>query len=126
MIRPHPNNFQYTDAEFKAMLTSIAQVKLSGAQGVVFGVLLPDKNIDVERMKTLIDASRPLKVVCHKAFDETPNPDSALDALLSLGVDEVLTSGHCASAVEGVKTLARHVLRSDNKVKIMAGGTVRA
>lgn len=75
MIRPQTHNFQYTDEEFKVMLTSIAQVKLSGAQGVVLGVLLPDKSIDVERMRTLVEASRPLKVVCHKAFDDTPNPD---------------------------------------------------
>lgn len=45
-------------------------------------------------MRQLIEASRPMKVVCHKAFDETPNENEAIDSLLSLGVDEVLTSGH--------------------------------
>ena len=61
------------------MLDSIKAVKGTGAAGVVFGILLPDKNINHIRMKTLIDASRPMKVVCHKAFDETPDGVTALD-----------------------------------------------
>ena len=60
-------------------------------------------------MKTLIEASRPMKVVCHKAFDETPNSQQALQSLMDLGVDEVLTSGHCKTAVEGAKNLSEHV-----------------
>ena len=77
-------------------------------------------------MKTLIDLAKPIRVVCHKAFDETPVPDRALDTLIELGVDEVLTSGHCKTAVEGASQLASHVKRADGKIIIMGGGTVRA
>jgi copper homeostasis protein len=63
--------------------------------------LNPNKTIDFDRMKLLIELARPMRVVCHKAFDETPIPDEALDTLIALGVDEVLTSGHCKTAVEG-------------------------
>ena len=45
---------------------------------------------------------------------------------MDLGVDEVLTSGHCKTAIEGAKNLSEHVLRGAGKIKIMAGGTVRA
>ena len=65
-----------------------------------------------------------MKVVCHKAFDETPDGDAALHSLMALGVDEVLTSGHCKTAIEGAKNLAMHVLKGAGKIKIMAGGTV--
>ena len=88
------------------MLISVKEVKATGAAGVVFGILLPNKTVDKERMKTLIEASRPMKVVCHKAFDETPDGTAALEVLMELGVDEVLTSGHCKTAVEGAKNLA--------------------
>lgn len=57
-------------------------MKEIGASGVVFGILNPDKTIDVPRMKTLVDLAKPMKVVCHKAFDETPNPELALDTLI--------------------------------------------
>lgn len=87
------------------MLKSVEDVKAHGAAGVVFGILNQDSTIDVDRMKTLISAARPMKVVCHKAFDDTPKEDEALDQLISLGVDEVLTSGHQKTAVEGVKNL---------------------
>jgi copper homeostasis protein len=126
MIRPRSGDFCYSAEEFAQMLSSVHEVKATGAAGVVFGILLPDKTLDKERMKTIIEASRPMKVVCHKAFDETPNGTTALEMLIELGVDEVLTSGHCKTAVEGVKNLAEHVQKGSGKIKIMAGGTVRA
>lgn len=92
---------------------------------MVFGILLPDKTIDQARMKTLIEASRPMKVVCHKAFDETPDGMAALETLMSLGVDEVLTSGQKKTAIEGAKELAEYYQSGAGKIKIMAGGTVR-
>jgi copper homeostasis protein len=77
-------------------------------------------------MRTLVEAARPLRVVCHKAFDETPDAKAALDALMELGVDEVLTSGHAKTAIEGAAEIAEYVKRGEGKIKIMAGGTVRA
>lgn len=71
MIRPRAGDFNYSDAEFEQMLASIAEVKASSATGVVFGVLRPDNTLDLDRMKRLVEASKPLTVVCHKAFDET-------------------------------------------------------
>jgi copper homeostasis protein len=82
MIRPRSGDFCYSDAEYNQMLESVKQVKETGAAGVVFGILNPDKTIDFPRMKTLVELSRPMRVVCHKAFDETPNSDQALDTLI--------------------------------------------
>ena len=126
MIRPRSGDFCYSDVEYNQMLESVKQVKKTGAAGVVFGILNPDKTIDFSRMKTLVELSRPMRVVCHKAFDETPNPDQALDTLIQLGIDEVLTSGHCKTAVEGASKLAQHIKRANGLIQIMAGGTVRA
>jgi copper homeostasis protein CutC len=38
----------------------------------------------------------------------------------------VLTSGHCKTALEGVSVLSDHIKKSSGKIKILAGGTVRA
>lgn len=77
-------------------------------------------------MAHLISASRPLRVVCHKAFDETPDEDQAIDQLMTLGINEVLTSGHQKTALEGSASLAKYLARVGDKLTIMAGGTVRA
>ncbi len=102
------------------------QVKEIGAAGVVFGILNPDCTIDFNRMKILVEAARPLQVVCHKAFDETPDGAKALETLIALNVDEVLTSGHSKKAVEGANNIGKHIKAGEGKIKIMAGGTVRA
>lgn len=109
MIRPRSGDFCYSDAEFETMLTSLSEVKSAGAAGVVFGILLLDRTLDVARMRTLVEAARPLRVVCHKAFDETPDGRAALEALMELGVDEVLTSGHAKTAIEGASEIAEYV-----------------
>jgi copper homeostasis protein len=126
MIRPRAGDFNYTSDEFNQMLDSVAFVKSQCATGVVFGILKEDLTLDVERMHILIKASRPMKVVCHKAFDETPDAENTLDQLIELGVDEVLTSGHKRTALEGAQDLKGYLERSNGRIKIMAGGTVRA
>jgi copper homeostasis protein len=47
MIRPRSGDFNYSESEFHQMIESIKMVKSSGAAGVVFGILNPDKTIDV-------------------------------------------------------------------------------
>lgn len=93
---------------------------------MVFGVLRSDSTLDIARMQGLITAAWPLRIACHRAFDATPDADAALDVLLALGVDLVLTSGHAPTALEGVETLARHMRRAGGKLTVLAGGSVRA
>jgi len=126
MIRPREGDFVYSDAEFAAMREGVRMAKGAGARGVVFGILHADGTLDVARMRELIALARPMKVGCHRAFDRTPDADAALDALVSLGVHVVLTSGHAATALEGAATLKRHVARAGERIAILAGGTVRA
>ena len=72
---------------------AIRAAAAAGAHGVVFGALRRDATIDAGVMRRLIDVARPLPVTCHKAIDATRDPVEALEALLALGVDRVLTSG---------------------------------
>jgi copper homeostasis protein len=126
MIRPREGNFEYNDDEFETMLKDIAAARSARADGVVFGILKSDGALDEDRMRQLVEAARPMRVACHRAFDATPNADAALDTLLRLGVDLVLTSGHAPTAMDGRTQLIQHLARSGEKLTVLAGGGIRA
>ena len=52
------------------------------------------------------------------------DPFEALETLIELGVERVLTSGAARSAVDGVETLAKLVERAGERIIIMAGGSL--
>ncbi|HEY6225006.1 MAG TPA: copper homeostasis protein CutC [Gemmatimonadales bacterium] len=122
LIRPRGGDFVYSDLELDVMRRDIAVAKQHGAAGVVFGILLPDGSIDVPRTRSLIAAARPLAVTFHRAFDFTKDPDVALDDLIAMGIDRVLTSGQAPSAAAGTGILARLVRRAAGRIAIAAGG----
>lgn len=126
LIRPRGGDFVYSDAEHEAMRRDIAVARDRGASGVVLGILRPDGLIDEPRNAALIREARPMSVTFHRAFDEVPDPTAALDALLGLGIDRVLTSGRAESARSGVETLRALVSRSAGRIHVLAGGRVTA
>ena len=121
MVRPRAGDFCFTDAELRGMLADIGAYKAAGAAGVVFGVLSPDGTVDEARTALLVERARPLSVTFHRAFDVTRDPYDALDALLRLGVDRVLTSGQRATAPEGAPLIAELVRRSAGRLTVLPG-----
>lgn len=126
MVRPRTGDFVYSAGEFAAMREGVAMAKDAGAAGVVFGITHADGTLDVARMAELVTLARPMRVGIHRAFDRAPDPDVALDQVIALGIDVVLTSGHAESAEQGIPTLARLVTRASGRTVILAGGGVRA
>jgi copper homeostasis protein len=124
LIRPRPGDFVYSDLELEVMRRDIALAVRLGVAGVVLGVLRSDGAVDVERTQALIGMARPLSVTFHRAFDFTRDADRALDALIDLGVDRILTSGQAATAREGTRVLTRLVSRAAGRLVILAGGGV--
>lgn len=125
MVRPRAGDFVYSASELEEMRSAIPRLRELGASGVVFGILLADGRLDVGRMAELVALCGGLRVVCHRAFDATPDADEALEQLIALGVHEVLSSGHALTALEGAATLRRHVERAAERITILAGGGVR-
>src|SRR5581483_5605448 len=82
----------------------------------------PDATIDRGRTAALVALARPMAVTFHKAFDESRDPFEALDDLIGLGIDRILTSGRQPSALEGRDLIAQLVRRADDRITIMAGG----
>jgi copper homeostasis protein len=109
MVRPRAGDFVYDAGELATMRTEIADLKELQVAAVVLGVLQSDRTIDLERVRELVQLARPLRVTFHRAFDDTPDLDAALDHLIALGVERVLTSGGAATAWDGRETLARLV-----------------
>ena len=108
------------------MRFDIETARRLGAAGVVLGLLRPDATIDRDRTAALVELARPMSVTFHKAFDQTRDPEQALDTLIALGVDRVLTSGGRPSALEGIDTLKRLVDRARGRIAILAGGRLSA
>ena len=93
LIRPRGGDFLASEAELAAMRHDIETARRLGAAGVVLGLLGRMGPIDRDRTASLVELARPLSVTFHKAFDQTRDPDEALDALIGLGIDRVLSSG---------------------------------
>jgi copper homeostasis protein len=126
IIRPRGGDFCYSDAELDVMTRDVAVARQSGADGIVIGVLLSDGRVDVERTRALIALARPLSVTFHRAFDTTRDPFEALESLIDLGVDRILTSGHRPSVIEGLDLIAELVRRAERRIVIMACGGIDA
>jgi copper homeostasis protein len=122
IIRPRGGDFCYSDTEFAAMQADIAFCKQTGVDGVVIGILNPDGTVDVGRTRTLIELARPMSVTFHRAFDVTRDPFEALETLIQLGIDRVLTTGQEAYVLEGLDLIGRLVKVADKRISIMPGG----
>lgn len=134
LVRPREGNFVYSEEEAGEMLESIALCKAIGTDraadgrkaelrvnGVVIGALRPDGSVDMELMRRLVVAARPLSITFHRAFDECRDPFEALEDIISLGIDRLLTSGHRADAWEGRFILRELVQRAAGRIVIMPG-----
>ncbi len=124
IIRPRGGDFLYSEDEVAVMEADIDAAIDAGAHGLVFGMLNPDGTIDVELTKRLIARSRPLPVTFHRAFDMTPDPFEALETLVELGVERVLTTGQEGHVLEGADTVAALVEQAGDRIVIMSGGGV--
>jgi copper homeostasis protein len=125
IIRPRGGDFVYTNHEFEVMGQDIRDAQALGANGVVFGLLTEDDCVDQERMLLLVELARPLSVTFHRAFDVCEDLDMALEDVISVGADRVLTSGGRPDALSGAGRIAQLRESAGSRIRIMAGGGVR-
>lgn len=124
MIRPRGGDFLYSDLEFEIMKKDIEMAKKLRADGVVFGILKADGTIDKKRTDELVRLARPLNVTFHRAFDMTSDPMKAIEDLMDLNIDRLLTSGLEATAYEGAELISELVRKSGDKIIIMPGSGI--
>jgi copper homeostasis protein len=124
LVRPRAGDFVYTETEHHAMLEQIHRVKDAGAHGIVTGTLTSAHEIAEDRTAELVDAALPWTVTFHRAFDVCADLAVALERLIHLGVDRVLTSGGAPTAPEGAAQISRLVIQAGRRIEILAGGGV--
>ena len=125
IIRPRGGDFLYTGDEFEIMLQDVKLCKQLGCDGIVIGLLNSNGTIDVKRTSALIDAAYPLGVTFHRAFDRCIDPFVALEQLIEIGCERILTSGQKPSVVDGVDLVAELNKKAGERIIIMPGSGVR-
>lgn len=126
IIRPRGGDFLYSETEFEIMKDDVQICKNLSCNGVVIGILLADGTVDKERCKQLVDIAYPMGVTFHRAFDRTTDPFKALEDIISIGCERILTSGQKPSVNEGMQLLIDLVQQANERIIIMPGSGVRA
>jgi len=122
IIRPRGGDFLYSEAEVEVMREDIQSAKQFGADGIVIGCLTPEGQIDTKCLAEFMRLARPLNVTFHRAFDMCRDAEKALEDLIALGVDRVLTSGQEGSCFEGMEMIAALQKQAAGRIIVMPGG----
>jgi len=126
IVRPRGGDFLYSEAEFAAMCEDVLALKELGVPGIVSGCLTASGEVDIERTAELLRLARPMSFTFHRAFDMVHDAAQALEALVGLGVDRLLTSGQRANAMEGLANLKQLGAWAGGRILVMPCGGLRA
>lgn len=125
MVRPHSNSFNYNDDDLIQMKETIEFCKNQKFDGVVFGCLDDDNELDLTKIKYLADFAKPLNVIVHKAIDLTSSPVNSLMKLHEIdNVNGVLSSGGFETAELGAEILKKMINISPNEFEIISAGKI--
>lgn len=124
LVRPRAGDFLYSDSESEVVLRDIEQCVRAGCDGVVLGALDSDGNVDQQRCRTWIGAAGALGVTFHRAFDLANDPHAALEAVIALGCERVLTSGTKSRAIDGAATIRALLAQAAGRIAVMPGAGV--
>lgn len=125
MVRPRGAGFAYTASEFRTMERDAQCFIDAGADGLVFGCLREDGQLDVDRMRRIAEICGDREKVCHRCFDVVPNPQEALEELIELKFDRLLTSGQRAFASDGAALIKELVAQARGRIEILPAGGLR-
>jgi copper homeostasis protein len=126
LIRPRTGDFVYSGSECETMQRDIETCVSLGCEGVVIGALDGSGSVDTNRCRALIAAAGKLGVTFHRAFDMSHDPATALEDIIALGCERVLTSGAQADAVAGAALIANLVVQAAGRISVMPGAGVTA
>lgn len=126
LIRPRAGDFIYTEVEFEVIQRDVLFCKENKVDGVVIGFLTPDGKIDLVKTAKLVELARPMQVTFHRAFDFTSDPFEAMEQLIGLGIQRILTSGGKSTALEGGALIQPLIEKADNRLIIMPGGGINS
>ncbi|WP_283244258.1 copper homeostasis protein CutC [Wansuia hejianensis] len=124
IIRPRGGNFIFSEEEIKIMERDIELCKSLNIDGVVIGALTSNNEIDEDVIIRLIEKAKGMNITFHMAFDLIDNRKAAIDKLIQLGVNRILTKGGNKSAMNNLNILRETVEYAGNRINILAGGGI--
>jgi len=125
IIRPRGGDFLFTSDEYEVMLHDAKLCKQLGCDGIVIGLLNEDGTIDVKRTAAIIQIAYPMGVTFHRAFDRCRDAFEALEQLVQIGCERILTSGQQPTVNEGMDLITQLNKAADHRIAIMPGSGVR-
>jgi copper homeostasis protein len=126
MIRPRGGDFNYSEMEFEAMKQSILELKDTGIDGFVFGILTQNNQIDFQRNSELVALASPLPCSFHRAIDHTDDYLKAINTCIEMGFKTILTSGNASKIDLGMEAVQEAVVQFGNQIQLMLGGGLRS
>ncbi len=128
MVRPRAAGFCYNEYEFETMKVDAELLMQNGADGIAFGCLKEDGNIDAEQTKAIIEIIKKYngEVVFHRAYDCVQDPYASMEMLIDMGVDRVLTSGLEPKAMDGKELIKDLQAKYGDRIEILAGSGMNA
>ena len=118
-------DFVYSDAEFALIQQDLEHARSLGVSGFVAGVLRPDRTVDGNRMRLLVEQATPLEVTFHRSFDVVADLEHALEDVIATGCRRLLTSGGAGNVYIGAERLRRLGVQADERIAIAVGGGLR-
>lgn len=126
LMRPRFGDFLYDDDENERLLKDIRTFVDKGADGVVVGHLTAEGKLDVDMLRRVREAAGTAGLTFSRAFDLCQNPELALEQLIELGFDTLLTSGLTDKAADGAALLGKLQRQAGERLQIMAASGVDA
>ncbi len=120
MIRPRGGDFHFSRAEVDIMKEDIQIAKRLNARGVVLGAI-KNGEIDMEVTEELVAQASPLEITFHMAFEEVENKYRAIDKMIDLQINRILTRGGAESALKGIDSLRDFIAYAQERIIIMPG-----
>jgi copper homeostasis protein len=126
LIRPRGGDFCYSDAEYAIMKEDIHYCGKNGCNGVVIGMLNANGSVDKARCSELVQIAHAygMGVTFHRAFDRCKDLFLALEEIIEIGCERILTSGGCNTAIDGAAVIKQLIEKAGNRITIMPGAGI--
>lgn len=126
MVRSRTAGFCYDDSSYSQMLLDCEILLKNGADGIVFGFLKSNRQIDENRTREFVKLIKSYgkEAIFHRAFDCVSDPYASIETLIELHVDRILTSGLEATALEGMNLIKDLISKYGDKIEILPGSGI--
>lgn len=124
LLRPRYGDYCFDRYECDELNEEVEMFREESADGVVVGILNPDGTLNTEQLARFKKSAGDLEIALHRAFDVCADPMQALEQIIELGYNTILTSGQKETAWEGRDMLRSLHEAARGRIEILAAGGI--